>query len=84
MQCMELIDYLKPMSQAQRDDFAKECGSSAGHLNNVAYGYKPCGIALAVAIEQHSGGIVTRKTLRKEDWQRYWPELATTQEASNA
>ena len=77
MQCMELIDYLKPMSQAQRNDFAKKCESSAGHLNNVAYGYKPCGIALAVSIEQQSGGIVTRKVLRKDDWQRYWPELCT-------
>lgn len=87
---MELIDYLKSLPGDARDEFAKRCESSDGHLTNVAYGYKPCGIALAVSIEQQSGGIVTRKVLRKDDWQRYWPELCTqeqpsaTQEAGHA
>lgn len=31
--------------------------------------------AHCVAIEQATGGQVTRKDLRPHDWQRYWPEL---------
>lgn len=29
-----------------------------------------------VTLEQDSGGAVTRKELRPEDWERFWPELA--------
>lgn len=29
-----------------------------------------------VLIEQATGGLVTRKDLRPDDWQRIWPELA--------
>ena len=71
---MQLIDYLKSMTNDDRTVFAKRCGTSDRHLTNVAYGYKPCGIALAVAIERESAGSVTRKVLRG-DWKLYWPEL---------
>lgn len=73
---MELIDYLKTFDADALDAFAKRCQTSAGHLKNVAYGYKPCGIALAVSLEAESGGVVSRKRLRPNDWKRYWPELA--------
>jgi DNA-binding transcriptional regulator YdaS (Cro superfamily) len=29
------------------------------------------------AVEQAAGGIVTRRDLRPNDWQKIWPELAT-------
>lgn len=72
---MKVIDYLKTMDRPDRDAFAQRCGTSLGHLNNVAYGYKPCGPELAVSIEQESGGAVTRQELRPDDWPRIWPEL---------
>jgi DNA-binding transcriptional regulator YdaS (Cro superfamily) len=59
-----------------RDAFAKDCGTTLGHLRNVMYGYKPCGPELAVSIEQQSGRAVTRRDLRPSDWERIWPELS--------
>lgn len=32
------------------------------------------------AVEQAAGGIVTRRDLRPNDWQKIWPELASTAE----
>jgi DNA-binding transcriptional regulator YdaS (Cro superfamily) len=29
-----------------------------------------------VVIERATGGLVTRKDLRPDDWERIWPELA--------
>jgi DNA-binding transcriptional regulator YdaS (Cro superfamily) len=61
---------------AAREAFAKDCGTTLGHLKNVMYGYKPCGPELAVSIERESGRAVTRRELRPEDWERIWPELS--------
>jgi DNA-binding transcriptional regulator YdaS (Cro superfamily) len=71
---MDLKSYLSPLSADQREAFAKRCGTTRGHLQNVAYG-KTCAPALATAIELNSGGKVKRKDLR-DDWKRIWPELA--------
>jgi DNA-binding transcriptional regulator YdaS (Cro superfamily) len=39
-------------------------------------GQKQPSIKTAVAIEQFTGGEVTRKDLFPADWQQIWPELA--------
>ena len=39
-------------------------------------GQKQPSIKTAVAIEQFTGGKVTRKDLFPTDWQQIWPELA--------
>lgn len=72
---MKLIDHLKSMSRRERAEFADRCRTTLGHINNVAYGYKPCSPELAVSVEQESGGSVTRQELRPTDWRRIWPEL---------
>lgn len=72
---MKLIDYLRPFDRAERSAFAERCGTSLGHLTNIAYGYKPCSPELAVSIELESGRAVTRPEMRPEDWARIWPEL---------
>ena len=74
---MKLIDHLKRLAPADRDAFAQRCETSIGHLNNVGYGYRPCGPELCVLIERESGGAVTRRDLRPDDWWRIWPELVT-------
>ncbi len=51
-----LHDYLKAKTQSQRATFAIRCGTTNGHMNNVALGWKPCSAALAVAIERESKG----------------------------
>ena len=35
-------------------------------------------------IEKATGGAVTRKDLRPKDWQKIWPELATTTDTTTA
>lgn len=75
---MKLKPYLDTMDPIDRKEFAINCGTTIKHLSNVAYGYKPCGERLAVAIERNSSKAVTRKTLRPNDWQDIWPELATS------
>ncbi len=73
---MDLKTYLAPKTSEQREEFASLCSTSKGHLQNVMYGVRPCAPELAVLIEKHSGGEVTRKDLRPDDWQAIWPELA--------
>ena len=75
---MELKAYLSPMTPDQRDDFAKRCESTKGHLQNVMYGIKSCATDLAVHIEKQSNGSVRRWELRRQDWHKHWPELIGT------
>ena len=71
---MDLKTYLSTMTPAEREGFAQRCGTTRGHLQNVAYG-KTCAPALATALEIQSGGKVTRKDMRPDDWKAIWPEL---------
>lgn len=73
---MNLKQHLSVMSQADRERFALDCGTTLGHLRNVMYGYRPCSPELASAIELTSRGAVTRITLCPGNWHRIWPELA--------
>lgn len=66
---MDLKQYLSTLTLKQRDDLAERCGTSAGHLRNVSYGYRSCGESLAIALERESGGSVTCEELRPDvDW----------------
>lgn len=66
---MDLKSYLQTMTLVERRDFAKRVGSSAGHLNNVSYGYRPCAESLAIEIEKASDGKVTCEELcPTADW----------------
>jgi len=53
------------MPMNERERFAAQCGTSYGHIRNVAYG-KTCAEELAIAIEKESGGIVTIAELHAE------------------
>jgi DNA-binding transcriptional regulator YdaS (Cro superfamily) len=66
---MKLKAFLQTMTLEERKAFAKRCGSSAGHLNNISYGYRPCAEALAISIEKESGRRVTCEEIRPDvDW----------------
>lgn len=66
---MDLKNYLSTLTLKQRDALAERCGTSAGHLRNVSYGYRSCGESLAIALERESGGSVTCEELRPDvDW----------------
>lgn len=65
---MTLREYLFGMALAEREDFARRCGTSARHLQNIVYG-KTCGETLAINIERESGGAVRCEDLRPDvDW----------------
>jgi DNA-binding transcriptional regulator YdaS (Cro superfamily) len=66
---MELKAFLKTMSPTEREAFAVRCGTTAGHLRNVAYEDRSCGESLAIEIDRESGGKVTCEELRADvDW----------------
>lgn len=71
---MDLKTFLADMDPDERDAFAKRCGTTLGHLQNVKYGTKSCATDLAVNIERESDNQVRRWELRL-DWWKHWPEL---------
>ncbi|EWS53318.1 YdaS family helix-turn-helix protein [Methylibium sp. T29] len=73
---MDLKSYLKSLGDEEaRDAFAASVETSAGHLRNVANGYRSCAPELAVHIDRESGLVVRRWDLRPDDWHLIWPEL---------
>ena len=54
-----------------RGDFAKRCGTTAGHLRNVSYGQRPAAAALCASVERESLGAVPCEVLREDlAWRR--------------
>lgn len=72
---MDLKNHLSLLTVPDRDALAAKCGTTRGHLQNVAYGLRPGSPELAVALERETGGAVRRWDLRPHDWNRIWPEL---------
>ena len=73
----ELNAHIKGLkTEEARNDFARRCETSIGHLRNIAYG-KKCSAELAALIEATSGRAVRRWHLRPRDWHRVWPELVS-------
>lgn len=72
---MKLRLFLAALTVDGRDAFARRCGSTRGHLQNIMYGLRVCAAELAVAIELETSGAVRRWDLRPNDWHRIWPEL---------
>lgn len=66
---MKLKAYLFALPVPERTAFAQRCGTTCGHLRNVAYGYRTCAEGVAIAIERESAGAVTCEELRPDvDW----------------
>lgn len=74
---MNLRDYLLDISQEEREQLASDCGTSVGHLRNVAYG-KKAGEALCMDIERLTGGRVTCEELRP-DLTAQWSYMRSSQ-----
>ncbi|UXH41592.1 MULTISPECIES: transcriptional regulator [Pseudomonas] len=66
---MNLHDYIKPFDKQTLNSFAASCGTTAGQLKQVAYGYRRPGAALAISIERESSRAVTCEEMRPDiDW----------------
>jgi DNA-binding transcriptional regulator YdaS (Cro superfamily) len=81
---MQFKTYFKNLPIDEREAFATCVKSTKGHLQNVAYGYRPCSPALAVAIEFETKGEVTRVEMLPNDWQQIWPELVAAYDITPA
>jgi DNA-binding transcriptional regulator YdaS (Cro superfamily) len=68
---MELREYLSRLTPVDRENLAAACGTTLGHLKNVAHGYngRRAAAGLAVELERHSGRAITCEELRPDvDW----------------
>lgn len=63
---MKLSDYLRKLTPAARETFAKRSETKVAYLYQVAGGHRSCGPKLAVRIEQASRGAVTKQELRSD------------------
>lgn len=85
---MDLKTFLSGLPRGSHADFASRVGIDRVYLSQIASRkggertFVPSP-ALAVRIEQASGGQVTRPELRPQDWQEIWPELVSTYKTSN-
>lgn len=66
---MDLLTYFKSLPKEERATFAERCGTTEGHLRNVAYSCKSCAAELAVNVERESDGAVRVEEIRPDiDW----------------
>ncbi len=66
---MSLHVYIKVLDKAALDALAARCGTTAGQLKQVAYGYRRASVVLAVSLERETEGSVTCEQLRADvDW----------------
>lgn len=71
---MKLIEYISE-SRGRSTELASKLGVSAAYLSQIANGYRKASPAMAVQIETATGGKVSRRDSRPEDWEAIWPEL---------
>lgn len=70
---LKLLDWLKTAS----DEAVERTRTTRGYLKQIAYGNKQASAAVAASLERETSGVITRKSLRPDDWSVIWPELAT-------
>ena len=70
---MNLSSYLNQRGAAS--DLAARLGVAPVSVFHRARKQRPIPIVRCVQIEQATGGQVTRRDLRPDDWHEIWPEL---------
>lgn len=73
---MQLKEYLSGLPRGTATELAEKLAISLSFLSQMASGVSAISPERCVAIEQATVGMVTRKELRPNDWDRIWPELA--------
>jgi DNA-binding transcriptional regulator YdaS (Cro superfamily) len=69
----QLLEWLKTAS----DEVVERTGTTRGYLKQIAYGNKQASAGVASSLERESRGLLTRQSLRPNDWTVIWPELAS-------
>lgn len=62
-------------------ELARQLGVSAPMVQQWKTGMRPVPAQYCPAIERETGGAVTRRDLRPDDWHLIWPELVGTKGA---
>ena len=70
---MKLIEYVK--GRGSQRDLADKIGITPVLISQWANALRPVPPERCVEIERATGGEVSRKDLRPEDWHKIWPEL---------
>ena len=73
---MDLKTYLSK-ERGRTRQLARAIGAHEPDVSRWASGERPVPKRYGCLIETHTNGEVTRKDLFPDDWQVYWPELAT-------
>ncbi len=71
----KLLDYFNGLSDRERQDFLNRSGITVGYLRKACSVGQRLNCGYCVAIEKATGGAVSRKDLRPDDWHLIWPEL---------
>jgi DNA-binding transcriptional regulator YdaS (Cro superfamily) len=69
----QLLEWLKTAS----DEVVERTGTTRGYLKQIAYGNKQASASVASSLERETLGLLTRQSLRPNDWTVIWPELAS-------
>jgi DNA-binding transcriptional regulator YdaS (Cro superfamily) len=72
---MNLAEYLAN-DERSGADLARALGVPEPLVSQWKKNRRPVPIERCADIERTTGGLVTRKDLRPDDWHRIWPELA--------
>lgn len=55
----QLKSFLTSLTIQEKDDFAKQCSTTVGYLNQIMYGNSKCSASLAIKIDKESNGLVS-------------------------
>lgn len=80
---MNLHDYLSA-ERGRQARICKEIGAHAPDLSRWATGQRPVPVDKCLKIERATGGDVTRRDLRPNDWHEIWPDLITDEHPAPA
>lgn len=73
---MDLRTYLAEQPRGSARKLANDLSVSPSYLSQLASGKTRRSPERCVQIERATGGQVTRRELRPDDWQQIWPELS--------
>jgi DNA-binding transcriptional regulator YdaS (Cro superfamily) len=73
---MKLSEYVRQMPRGKGTALAQALKVSQPTVSDWSTGKKPVPVERCAQLERATGGVVTRKDLRPDDWQEIWPELA--------
>jgi DNA-binding transcriptional regulator YdaS (Cro superfamily) len=71
---MDLAQFFLENPAVKQAEFARAIDVSPSILHQWIKKIRPVAIQHVMAIETETGGAVTRKDLRPDDWQKIWPE----------